>query len=332
LPTFGKTDIGVTGEWWAPGDIIRGCMYTLTEEGYVLSITIYIYSGVPGLHKCAIYDAAGNLRGVTEELELALIGWTWVTFNFPSPILLPAGDYYLCHWSNTDATLKWDTGATNQSGSKAQAYNTFPDPIVWDTYLDRAVSIYATYTTIEYTLTITATTGGTTDPAPGSYTYPERTIVPVTAIPDIDYVLDHWELDGVDVGAPNPISVTMDADHSLHAVFVAVPTSTIQGTVTDAETGEPVAGASVVADAYSTLTDVNGFYSLIVPVGVYTLTISKDGYETLTTTVDASVEGTYTVDVALTPVVVPPPIELTPIAFTVAPVAVGVILMIPPKI
>ncbi|MEM2994796.1 MAG: CARDB domain-containing protein [Candidatus Bathyarchaeia archaeon] len=77
---------------------------------------------------------------------------------------------------------------------------------------------------VTYPLTITSTTGGTTDPAPGAYTYPGDTIVTVRAIPITGYILDHWELDGANVGNPNPIHVTMDADHTLHAVFTSLGT------------------------------------------------------------------------------------------------------------
>jgi len=72
-------------------------------------------------------------------------------------------------------------------------------------------------------LTITTTTGGTTDPPPGNYTYSAGTLVNITAIPNASYVLDYWELDAVNVGATNPVEVTMDVDQALHAVFVYVP-------------------------------------------------------------------------------------------------------------
>jgi hypothetical protein len=74
-----------------------------------------------------------------------------------------------------------------------------------------------------YDLTIMPAVGGTTDPAPGTYTYPEGTSVTVTAIPSSGYTFDHWELDGVNVGASNPITVTMDKDHNLNGVFSAIP-------------------------------------------------------------------------------------------------------------
>lgn len=74
-----------------------------------------------------------------------------------------------------------------------------------------------------YTLTITSTIGGTTDPSPGTYQYSQGTVVSVTAIPDEGYTFDHWELDGSNAGAINPISVTMDSDHTLNAIFTEAP-------------------------------------------------------------------------------------------------------------
>ncbi len=76
------------------------------------------------------------------------------------------------------------------------------------------------------TLTITAGTGGTTNPAPGTYTYSGGTVVSVQALRNAGYVLDHWTLDGV-TRTGNPISVTMDANHALVAYFVPGYTLTI---------------------------------------------------------------------------------------------------------
>ncbi len=69
------------------------------------------------------------------------------------------------------------------------------------------------------TLNITSSSGGTTDPPQGVHSYEEGTFVNVTANPKTSYVFDHWVLDGEDAGSDNLISVTMDKDHNLHAVF-----------------------------------------------------------------------------------------------------------------
>lgn len=75
----------------------------------------------------------------------------------------------------------------------------------------------------KHTLTITATAGGTTDPTPGAYEHDEGSVVSVAAISHSGYVFDHWELDGADVGSATPYDVTMDTDHTLHAVFAEAP-------------------------------------------------------------------------------------------------------------
>jgi len=72
--------------------------------------------------------------------------------------------------------------------------------------------------TVGYTLTIKATSGGTTDPAPGTYPYQVGDVT-VTARPQSGYVLSYWLLDGVNVGKTDSYTVTMDADHSIEAVF-----------------------------------------------------------------------------------------------------------------
>mgnify|MGYP001130458276 CR=1 FL=1 len=74
-----------------------------------------------------------------------------------------------------------------------------------------------------YVLTITTTVGGTTDPAPGTYSYTANSTVQVVAIPEANYLFDHRELDDVNVGSANPYSVLMDKDHRLKAVFSPIP-------------------------------------------------------------------------------------------------------------
>jgi len=74
-----------------------------------------------------------------------------------------------------------------------------------------------------YALTITTTVGGTTNPTPGTYSYSANSMVQVTAIPNANYLFDHWELDGTNVGSANPYSVYMDKDHTLKAVFSLIP-------------------------------------------------------------------------------------------------------------
>ncbi|MEM3760280.1 MAG: FG-GAP-like repeat-containing protein [Candidatus Bathyarchaeia archaeon] len=81
------------------------------------------------------------------------------------------------------------------------------------------------------TFSITKTDGGTTNPPPRVYTVPLGSECPVTAISDANYMFDHWELDGVNIGSSNPTKVTMDRDHSLHAVFTIISPPTYAVTI-----------------------------------------------------------------------------------------------------
>lgn len=82
------------------------------------------------------------------------------------------------------------------------------------TVLDVAVDWYQH----THTLTISASSGGTTDPVPGNYEYDAGTSVEVTAIPDDGWNFDYWYLDGQPKSA-NPITVTMYSDRTLEAHF-----------------------------------------------------------------------------------------------------------------
>jgi len=68
-----------------------------------------------------------------------------------------------------------------------------------------------------YTLTIAASAGGTTSPAPGIYTYDQGTSVSVQAIPGTAYQFDGWSGDAS--GTASPVSVVMIGNKSILASF-----------------------------------------------------------------------------------------------------------------
>jgi len=75
---------------------------------------------------------------------------------------------------------------------------------------------------ITFTLTIIATTGGTTLPAPNTYTIQQGVTQQVVAIPNAGYQFTNWLLDGTS-RTENPINMMMDKDHSLNAIFELLP-------------------------------------------------------------------------------------------------------------
>ncbi|MEM3088624.1 MAG: hypothetical protein QXP20_05885, partial [Candidatus Bathyarchaeia archaeon] len=72
---------------------------------------------------------------------------------------------------------------------------------------------------LTYQLTISTTTGGTTNPSPGTYTHVNGTSVSVTAIPNTGFSFAYWLFDG-QKRTENPITILMDANHTLTAHFV----------------------------------------------------------------------------------------------------------------
>jgi hypothetical protein len=83
----------------------------------------------------------------------------------------------------------------------------------------------------------------------------------------------------------------------------SAPSGTLDGTVTDSVTNDPIAGADIdVAPlGASTTTDASGHYSLTLPVGDYDVTASAFGYSPDTQPATITDGGTTTVDFALVP-------------------------------
>lgn len=70
----------------------------------------------------------------------------------------------------------------------------------------------------KYKLTITAVTGGSTNPLPGTYDAAVGSTVSITAQAYAGYTFKNWELDGT-MRIENPISVLMDRDHTMKPIF-----------------------------------------------------------------------------------------------------------------
>jgi len=155
-------------------------------------------------------------------------------------------------------------------------------------------NLQAVFAQITYQLTITTTTGGTTNPTPGTYTYIQGLNVQVTAIPEANYLFDHWELDTANVGSTNPYSVLMDKDHTLKATFVYSPSPEVHDiAVTNASTSR-----TTVGQGYSTHINVTvanqGNYTETFNVTVYTNTTIIEKRTNITLTSGNSTTITFT--------------------------------------
>jgi len=156
----------------------------------------------------------------------------------------PSGGNY---WSDYAGIDLYSGPYQNETGSDGIGDTPY---VIDENNRDRYPLMYP-YGTETYKLTITTTTGGTTSPAPGTYTYAAGSLVQVTAIPYTNYKFDYWELDGANVGSANPYTVLMDKNHTLRAVFSVIPlTVSINPLSASILVGQSVTFTSTVLGGY----------------------------------------------------------------------------------
>jgi uncharacterized repeat protein (TIGR02543 family) len=177
-------------------------------------------------------------------------GWSGCTSSTENPITITLDTHKSITANFTkdcSLTLTASTGGTTDPAPGAYAYDTgdqvtitaIPDSgyvfTGWSgdasgnanpltITMDSNKSITANFAA-QYTLTIAASAGGTTDPAPGTYTYNAREQVTITATPESGYVFSGWS--GDITSADNPVTVTMDSSKSMAAHFTAQYSMTI---------------------------------------------------------------------------------------------------------
>lgn len=143
-----------------------------------------------------------------------------------SPYGSAGGEGWYDNGTTTFATL--DTGNIDHENGTRRIFTSWSGNTSGTDYaqsasilMDEPKTAIANWKT-QYYLTITSTSGGVTDPSSSGW-YDAETLVSTTAIPETDYLFDHWELDGTPVGSTNPCNVTMNTAHRLHAVFEYLP-------------------------------------------------------------------------------------------------------------
>lgn len=97
---------------------------------------------------------------------------------------------------------------------------------------------------VTHTLTILPGIGGSTQPAAGSYPYPEGENIVVTATPDPTHVFDHWEMNGTNV-TDNPVTIGMGSDVTLTPVFVEIITYNLNISSSPGGTTDPIPGVYI---------------------------------------------------------------------------------------
>ena len=228
-----------------------------------------------------------------------------------------SGTSYACpHVSGLAALLRSEFPNATRDWVRTRLSNTTDDlgEPGFDEYygygrINARKAIYGTSPPINYTLEITTTTGGTTNPPPGNYTYSEGQNVLVQAVPNTGYGLDHWELDEVNVGSTNPYSVLMNSNHMLHVVF--------RLSVSDIAIANLASSKTVVGQGYSVFINVTianqGDYPETFNVTAYTnstsistqtITLTSGNSTTITFTWNTAgyAKGKYTISAIAEPV------------------------------
>ena len=217
------------------------------------SITASVNSPVSGptgtRYICTGWTGTGSVppSGTDTSVTFTLnapsnITWNWKTQYLltvvtdpadlsPPPTRNPSGEAGPANGWWYDATTSVTLTAQSVTGYNfnywdvegvSQGSGINPITVVMDA--PHTATAHYTVQVITYNLKIETTTGGTTTPAPGTYTYTAGSNVEVTAIPDSGYVFDHWELNGINVGTALTYTVHMDNNYVLKAFFESAPT------------------------------------------------------------------------------------------------------------
>ncbi|MGB9135065.1 MAG: hypothetical protein WCC63_05730, partial [Candidatus Bathyarchaeia archaeon] len=222
---FGTTTPSVGQYWYAAGSTVGT---SATAPGTITGER-YVWSGWTGTGTGS-YTGPNNSATITMNAPITqTASWThqyYLTVASPYDSPAPTSTWFdagtsiiasvTSPWADSAGTryvcTGWTgTGSVPPSGSSASLDFTInaPSSIIWN---------WKT----QYYLTITYTSGGVTNPADSGW-FDVGSTASVTAIPDPDYVLNRWDLDGSPVGSANPYNVLMNSAHTLHAVFEYSP-------------------------------------------------------------------------------------------------------------
>jgi hypothetical protein len=187
----------------------------ITIKSYDINLEGTIEQGIEVHYvKCVTIDTDLPPENITFPIEIRI----YYTDQEVISAYVDQSTLRMYYWNGTSWILENDTGVVTPSD--IPGYTGY----VWaKIYHLSLFAIMGQPPPETYSLTITTTAGGTTDPTPGTYTYMANSTVQVTAIPYANYLFDHWELDNVNLGSANPYIVTMDKNHTLKAFFTYSP-------------------------------------------------------------------------------------------------------------
>ncbi|HXX87815.1 MAG TPA: PKD domain-containing protein [Candidatus Acidoferrum sp.] len=168
--------------------------------------------------------------------------WTYY-YDSPADVsveAIPSINYELDHWEYQGVTI----GSVN--------------PI--SVHVDGIANLTPVFKLIMLNLTVETSTGGTTNPAPGTYLYASGTNASIRAVPGVGYNFDHWLLDGTPEGSTQPFNFEMTQNCSAEAVFVPAPPPQANFTISPLP---PVCDQLVTFDASGSISGSGGFVAYV---------------------------------------------------------------------
>ncbi len=204
----------------APGETWTVTMYEkFTEPGEVLVSAPASTTGNAGQLVTMVFTVE-NLQTVSDTFDLSVAatpnGWT-TALPDGNTVILDDGES-----SSVNVTVQIPAGASlgDSENISLTAVSQYDVDVSNSDNCDITVSDSAT----TKNLNISVSGGGTTNPAPGIYNYPNDSVVEVTAIPDPGETFLGWSGD-IPSGSEmdNPVSITLDSDKSITASFSGEP-------------------------------------------------------------------------------------------------------------
>ncbi len=192
----------------------------LTAGNYRITMAVQIVEGSTQYNFSGWTDGdINNPRTVNLQTNASLMA-QYVTSALPvTPLIqtLPLGGTYnvsvpasIVSGADTYRFKQWEDGSTNPTRQIS---------------LNQNLSLLATYELTTVTLNIIAGANGVVNPS-GYQTLNVGQTYSFNAIPDTGYLLDHWDLDGANIGSSNPLSLTATVDLNnklLTAIFTSIP-------------------------------------------------------------------------------------------------------------
>lgn len=149
-PTFGYTTIGASTQFQNDPSASK---FTAPEDGTITSITSVAgtFANLDFAH--AVYsDNSGTIDAflASDPVNVPVSGTTATWYTSDVDLAITGGTvYWLAHWPSItgQAFERYDAGDTSQYAySTGDTFENWPDPYTAAAFLDRMMSIYATYT------------------------------------------------------------------------------------------------------------------------------------------------------------------------------------------